>query len=548
MYIRTFSKAAIAGNIRFGLLPNYILTNTLTADINDHDLIGYLAKLLHHEIKKLILLLSIIFFPVTHMIFAQERPNIIYILVDDLGYGDVNFDIEEIDVFKNPNIKTPNLASLASQGLVFTHHYSASPVCSPSRAGLLTGRVPTRCNINTWIRDIDFDGEEYLRDEEVTIAEKCLEAGYVTAIFGKWHLNCADWSDKKNWNAKNGTFPNQQGFQYGMVSKENPHLTVHMHSNSQKNPGDYYSVNGEPMGTIKGYTSSIITDSALAFLHKSKRNHPFFLYLPYDAPHERIYNPDKFDAMYHTGDPNKDAYYANVAYLDHQIGRLLSGLKDMSLEKNTIVFFSSDNGPEVLRRHYLTWRSYGTSYPLNGQKRTVWEGGIRVPGIVRWPGRIKPAVSSAPNSTLDIMPTLCELIGVKPPSERQLDGSSMVDLMLNGNSIKREKPLYWQFDDPDNWIMKGDEYNSRYDGEQQNLEVDRPSVVLRSGNYVLRGIYQEKFMLPDQFVLYDVVNDRAEKNELSVQKPEIFNELKNQLIAIHKSVNTEREELIKNEK
>jgi hypothetical protein len=124
----------------------------------------------------------------------------------------------------------------------------------------------------------------------------------------------------------------------------------------------------------------------------------------------------------------------------------------------------------------------------------------------------------------------------------------MVDLMLNGNSIKREKPLYWQFDDPDNWIMKGDEYNSRYDGEQQNLEVDRPSVVLRSGNYVLRGIYQAKFMLPDQFVLYDVVNDRAEKNELSVQKPEIFNELKNQLIAIHKSVNTEREELINNEK
>lgn len=131
MYLRTFSKAAIAGNIRFGLLSNYIHTNTLTADINDHDLMGYFAKLLHHEIKKLILLLSIIFLPVTHMIFAQERPNIIYILVDDLGYGDVNFDIEEIDVFKNPSIKTPNLSSLARQGLVFTHHYSASPVCSP---------------------------------------------------------------------------------------------------------------------------------------------------------------------------------------------------------------------------------------------------------------------------------------------------------------------------------------------------------------------------------------------------------------------------------
>ncbi|MDX1284866.1 MAG: sulfatase-like hydrolase/transferase, partial [Draconibacterium sp.] len=240
------------------------------------------------------------------------KPNIVYILVDDLGYGDVNFGIESLEVFKNPYIKTPQLAKLASEGLVMTDHYAASPVCSPSRAGLLTGRTPTRCNINRWIQDTKFNGEEYLRNDEVTIAEKCLEAGYQTAIYGKWHLNCQDWRVKENWQGEEGSFPNQQGFQKGMVSKENPHLTTYQNSNSQKNPGDFYSVDGELLGTLKGYTSQIITDSALVYLEKRDKEKPFFLYLPYDAVHERIYNPDVYDEMYNTSDANKDVYYANV--------------------------------------------------------------------------------------------------------------------------------------------------------------------------------------------------------------------------------------------
>jgi len=470
----------------------------------------------------------------------SEKPNILYILVDDLGYGDVNFGIEELSVFKNPYIKTPNLARLAHEGLVFTHHYASSPLCSPSRAGLLTGRTPTRHNINLWINDLIFNGDEYLRDEEITIAEKCVEEGYQTAMYGKWHLNCADWTIRENWKSGHGTFPNQQGFQHGMVSKENPHLTTQLRFNSQKFPGDFYSIHGDPVGTLKGYTSAILTDSTLAFLEKRDPGRPFFVYLAYDAVHERIFNPDEYDAMYDTGDPNKDAYYANVTYLDHQIGRLLAGLQKMNLEENTIVFFSSDNGPEVLRRYFGTWRSYGTSYPLNGQKRNIIEGGIRVPGIVKWTGYIKPGVSTAPNSTLDVMPTLCELINVDPPSDRELDGASLLNHLLYQKPIERNKPLYWQFEYSKTWFTTGEGYDRRNDGQRGEKEASNSNVVVRSGNYVLRGLYKEKFTAPEVFVLYDIVNDPEEKHELSAEKPEIFKDLKDQLLSIYKSANADR--------
>lgn len=471
---------------------------------------------------------------------AQEKPNIIYIIVDDLGYGDVNFGIKSQRVFNNPYIKTPHLARLASEGLVMTHHYASSPVCSPSRAGLLTGRTPTRCNINRWIEDLKFDGNEYLRSSEITIAEKCQEAGYQTVIYGKWHLNCQDWSKQENWQTKEGTFPNQQGFQKGMVSKENPHLTPLLQSNSQKNPGDFYNLNGTWLGTKKGYTSQIITDSALVYLEKRDKTKPFFLYLPYDAVHERIYNPDIYDQMYNTGNPNKDVYYANVTYLDAQIGRLLEGLKKMGLKKNTIIFFSSDNGPEIMRVYHGTWRSYGTSFPLFGAKRTLYEGGIRVPGIVCWPAKIKPGISIEPNSTLDVMPTICELIGSEPHHDRELDGVSMVSHLLDGKPIQRTKPLYWQYEYPECYEIIGNGYDSRMDGQKWNSAMYRPSVVIRSGNYSLRSIFKDKFEMPSEFVLFDVVNDPEEKHELSKHEPELFEKLKSQLTEIYKSANADR--------
>ena len=491
---------------------------------------------------KSLMLLSLALFIACNLLADPpvENPNIIYILVDDLGYGDLNLDLDGTEVFRNPFITTPNLAALAAESLVFTDHYASSPVCSPSRAGLLTGRTPTRANINRWIADLKFDGQEFLRDGEVTLAEICNEAGYETAIFGKWHLNCVEWSVKENWEAESGTFPNQQGFQHGIVSKENPHLTTDLESNSQKNPGDFYNIQGDVLGTLKGYTSAIITDSALAFLSRRDAQKPFFLYLPYDAVHERIYNPDVYDEMYHTGDPNKDVYYANVTYLDHQIGRLLEGLKELGLDENTILFFSSDNGPEIMRVYYGAWRSYGTSYPLFGQKRTLYEGGIRVPGMVRWPGNIEPGISNEPNSTLDVLPTICELIGTEIPLDREIDGASMLTHLLEGSIIEREKPLYWQYEYPECYEVVGEGYDSRFDGARPENHTYRPSVSVRSGQYVLRGIFREKFKLPEEYMLFDVVNDPNEQHELSEENPELFEELKSSLLKIYISANADR--------
>jgi arylsulfatase A len=472
------------------------------------------------------------------------RPNIVYILVDDLGYGDLNLGIKGCEVFRNPHIQTPNLARLASESLVFTNHYAASPVCSPSRAGLLTGRTPTRANINRWINDVKFDGPEYLRDQEITIAELCQDAGYATAIFGKWHLNCADWSLEENWKAGEGSFPNQQGFQYGMVSKENPHLTTWQNSNSQKNPGDFYSIQGKHMGTIKGYTSAILTDSALAYLEDRDPFRPFFLYLPYDAVHERIYNPDLYDEMYHTGDPNKDVYYANVTYLDNQIGRLLEGLKEMGLDENTLVFFSSDNGPEIMRAYYGAWRSYGTSWPLYGQKRMLYEGGIRVPGMIRWKGKIAHTVSEEPNSTVDVLPTICELLELPLP-DREPDGVSMLSHILEGAPIKREKPLYWQYEFPECYMVEGEAYESHFNGEKPDRQTYLPSSSIREGNYVLRGISRGRYQAPEEFRLYDVVNDPNEQQELSLIEPELVDSLILQLLSMYQSVNEDRIAILK---
>ena len=468
------------------------------------------------------------------------RPNILYIIVDDMGYGDVNFDNSSIGAFNNNLIKTPNLAQLASEGIVLTHHYASSPVSSPSRAGLMTGRNPTRLNINRWIDDGKFDGSEYLHADEVTIAEKCREAGYETSIFGKWHLNCADWRDQSLWQATDGTFPNQQGFQYGFASKENPHLTTFQNSNSQKNPGDYYNLNGECLGTLKGYTSQILTDSVLHYIDNRNQEKPFFIYLAYDAVHERIYNPDKYDAMYNTGDANRDVYYANITYLDAQIGRLMDGLQEMGLDENTIVFFTSDNGHEIMRAYYGAWRSYGTSYPLYGSKRTLYEGGIRVPGIIKWKGKIAHRISNEPNSTVDVMPTICELIGVDIPRERPIDGTSLVPFLLKGEKIVRNKPLYWQYDYPECYKMVGVGYNRRFDGQTNDPTMYRPIVSLRQGNHVIRGLNAGKFVEPTSFVLYDVVNDPMEKHELSTTNPQLLKDMKDLLLERYREVNAER--------
>jgi len=471
-----------------------------------------------------------------------ELPNIIYILVDDLGYGDVNFGLDGAGVFGNPQIKTPSLAKLARESLLFRHHYAAAPVCSPSRAGLLTGRTPTRCNINQYINDKKDNDRYFLHGDEVTIPEVLKTRAYQTAIFGKWHLNGADWEKRQSWQGWTGSFPKQQGFDHGIVCKEDPHFTRRLNVNTQKHPGDFFTVDGEPLSAIKGYSSDIITDRAVSWLRDTRdASRPFFLYLPYDAVHIRVAAADRYEQMYDTGDARKDAYYANVTHVDAAIGRLIEAVDTMGLRDDTVIFFSSDNGPDVLRCWDATYFCYGTSYPLGGQKYQLYEGGIRVPGLVRWPGHIRPGISDEPNSTLDVLPTLCELAGAELPTDRALDGASLLRHLLDGEPVERRKPVYWQYEHAREYEVFGEGYERRLNGAEARREKRRPHVAIREGDYVLLGYHDRQFVLPDEFRLYNVVQDPEQKSELSGRQPQRFEAMKSKLAAMYRDVNKDRQ-------
>ena len=472
---------------------------------------------------------------------GQSPPNIIYILVDDLGYGDVNLNLPSLDRFGNPNVYTPNLARLAREGLVFTHHYAASPVCSPSRAGLLTGRTPTRANIGLYINDTKDNDRVFLAGQELTVAEVLKEQGYATAIFGKWHLNGADWEVEENWTGWTGSFPRQQGFDYGIVAKENPHFTRKLRVNTQKHPGDFFDIDGRPLGPLRGYTSDIITEHALDWILSREKEEPFFAYLPYDAVHIRVSAADRYLDLYDTGNARQDAYYANITHVDAAIGILVRRLGEAGLLENTLIFFSSDNGPDVLNMWDATYFCYGTSYPLKGEKYQLYEGGIRVPGIVYWPGTIAAGVSAEPNSTLDVLPTLAELTGARLPEGHLLDGQSILPLLLDGAAIDRQQPLYWQFDLPREYLnVVGEGYQRRIVGPQRSREELLPRAKVRQGDHILYGLTDTPYGRPTDFRLYNAAEDFLEERELSASEPELFAELRDALLRRHTSVEQDR--------
>ena len=474
---------------------------------------------------------------------AQQKPNIVLILVDDLGYGDVNLKIDGLDRFNNPSVITPRLASLAKESLVMTDHYSASPVCSPSRAGLLTGRTPTRSNVNLFIRDTQDDDTHLLHGSEITIPELLKEQGYQTGVFGKWHLNGQDWETPENWSGWSGSFPKQQGFDHGFVAKEDPHFTRQLKVNTQKHPGDFFTVDGEPMGPIKGYTSDIVTNYANEWMTEaSKEDAPFFAFLSYDAVHIRIAAADRYEEHFNTGDARKDAWYANIMHLDDAIGNVLDHLKDLGIEDNTIVVFTSDNGPDVLRKSDATYFCYGTSYPLMGEKYQLLEGGMRVPGMVRWPKKIKPRLSDIPNSTMDLLPTFASIAGQSLPGDRKIDGVDLSGFWLKNKAPKRIDPMYWQFEFYrlyDSIIGEG--YERRLQGERRDYTSKRkPRVTIREGNYVMIGIGDEQYEAPDQFQLYDIKKDEEQRYDISAKYPEVTERLKTKLLAMHQEISIDR--------
>jgi len=414
----------------------------------------------------------------------RRRTNFLVVLCDDLGYGDLG-------CFGHRHIKTPHLDRFAAEGMKLTSCYAAAPVCSPSRAGMLTGRTPYRCGVYDWIPS---GSSMHLPASELTVAKLLRRAGYATCHVGKWHCN-------GKFNSPEQPQPDDHGFEWWFSTQNNARP-------SHRNPTNFVR-NGRPVGPLQGYSSDLIVDEAIDWIENHyDRTRPFCLFVWFHSPHEPIATADRFMQMYEgkTG----AIYYGNVTQMDYAFGRLLAALDRLGLSDDTFVLFTSDNGPETLNRYRGAHRSFGSPGPLRGMKLHLYEGGIRVPGIIRWPGKVEAgAVCDEPVNGTDILPTLCGIAGVPVPQDRPIDG---VDIrpIFEGRPLQRPVPLYWRYD----------------------RALSRPfTVAMRQGRWKLladNGL--------TRFELYDLDSDIGERHNLAGREVIRLAQMRKVLQRLHQQI------------
>ena len=458
----------------------------------------------------MIKIFSLLLLLLTSFSIAADKPNIVVILCDDLGYGD-------LECFGHPNIKTPHLNKMAKEGIRFTNFYSTAPVCSPSRVGLLTGRSPNRAGVYDWIPPgnrvkPDLRHLVHMRKNEITIPILLKKAGYATAMSGKWHCNSL-------FNSKEQPQPGDAGFDHWFGTHNNA-------SPSHANPKNFVR-NGKVVGPLEGYSCQLVADEAISWMkgHTEKnKEQPFFLYVAYHEPHEPVASPKEIvDTYKDVAKTEKEAeYFANVDNLDKATGKILKALKDLNVDDNTIVFFSSDNGPETLNRYKSASRSYGSAKPLRGMKLWTTDAGFRVAGIVRWPKGIAKAgqVVDHPVSALDFLPTFCKLGGAEIPSDLELDGANFLPV-LDNKPIQRTKPLVWAYYN----ALNGHQLAMR-DGD---WKVIAKLNLKKSYNLYAGNIEAVKNAKISEIEIYKITEDISESKELSQKYPEKLSELKKKL-------------------
>ncbi len=402
-----------------------------------------------------------------------QRPNIIFILADDLGYGDLG-------CYGQKHIKTPNIDRIAAEGIRFTQHYAGSTVCAPSRCvlmtGLHTGHTAVRGN-----REIKPEGQYPIAAETITVAKVLKRAGYITAVVGKWGLGGPGSSG----------VPNKQGFDhwFGYLCQRKAHsyYPEYLWKNGKK-----VILEKNKAGKKGTYSHDLFTAEAMDFIRQN-RNRRFFLYLPYTIPHARYEIPSTEPYSDRPWAKKEKVHAAMITRMDRDIGRTMNLLKKLNIDEKTIVFFSSDNGAAQ------RWEGrFDSSGLLRGRKRDMYEGGIRTPLVVRWPGKIKPAAESDHISAFwDFLPTCAELAGVSAPEN--IDGISMVPTLLGRDDRqKRHKFLYWEFF---HWKK----------GFYLAVRMSDFKVVRLSPTGPLE--------------LYNLKTDIAEKNNIAAEHPEIIAEI-----------------------
>jgi Arylsulfatase A and related enzymes len=453
---------------------------------------------------------------------ATSRPNFIVIVADDLGWGDISAN-------GHPHIRTPHIDRLATEGIRFTSCYSTAPVCSPSRVGLLTGRNPNRAGIYEWIANASADwiAKErsrhlvHMRRDEVTLPRLLQRAGYATAMSGKWHCN-------SRFNDPAQPQPGDAGFDHWFATQNNA-------APSHLNPINFVR-NGQPVGRLEGYSCQIVANEAITWLDQQQRedpSKPFFLYVAFHEPHEPVASPPDLVARHrpHTANADQAEYFANVENMDRAIGQLLDTLDRLQLAENTLVLFTSDNGPEATFRYPGTSRSYGSPGPLRGMKLWTTEAGSRVPGVLRWPGHVQAGqVTDEPFSALDLLPTFCALAQADIPTDLPLDGADFRP-SLNGQPIERARPLFWVYFNAPN-----DQRVALRDGPWKLLaKLDHGKVPMLDNITTATAPRVRQAKLTD-FSLYNLASDLGETRDLSQQEPERVKALSQKLDTLYRDL------------
>lgn len=433
----------------------------------------------------------------------QSRPNIVVFLADDLGWGDLG-------CYGHPRIKTPHLDRFAKQGLRFTQCYAACAVCSPSRSAILTGRTPYRNGVWRWI---PARHKVHLRKSEITIPSLLKSRGYDTCHVGKWHLN-------GHFNSDRQPQPDDHGYDHWFATQNNAAPT-------HKNPRNFVR-NGKPVGELKGFSAPLVAGEAINWLKNRKdKSRPFFLTVWTHEPHLPIESDPQFMSLYSDlEDPGIRQHHGNVTQLDHAFGTLMKALDEMKYTDNTFVIFTSDNGPEGSGKgnprqpNSQRNRTRGSTGGLRGRKRHSHEGGIRVPGIVRWPGHVKPGTTTdTPVIGSDIFTTVCDIVNVPIPTDRTIDGASILPV-FDGKPVQRTQPLYWR----------------------NHLAPEKYRVALRIGDWKIIG--NDKLTA---FELYNIKKDEKETSDLAARFPQKFAEMKAALIRQDQEVLKEGPDWWKNE-